>query len=776
MAGRSVLFPLQADILLMSHNILNHIGNTPLVEIRRLNPNPSVRILAKLEYLNPGGSIKDRPALSMIEAGERSGELKPGKTVIEATSGNTGIGLAMVCSVKGYRLLLAMSEAASVERQQILRARGAEILLTPGHLGTDGAIEEVYRLARENPDTYFMTDQYNNPANWKAHYNGTAVEIWEQTGNTVTHMVATMGTSGTLMGLSRRLKEFNPAIRIIGVEPYLGHRLQGLKNMREAYQPEIFEKRLLDEKVNVEDEPAFEMTRRLAREEGLMVGMSSGAAMVVAAETARTLEQGTLVVIFPDGGERYLSTPLFAVQEKIDLRLFNTMTRKKELFRPVTPGKVSMYACGPTAHARMHVGEGRRFIFSDLLARYLAFRGYTVNQVMNITDMDDKTIEGSQRAGMSLEAFTGMHIDSFHEDLRALGIQPADHYPLASQHADDMVALADRLVKKGFAYEKLRSIYFDISRFKEYGRLSGVDLNKIRIGATVDLDEYEKDNPRDFTLLKRTRLSELKRGIYTRTEWGNMRPSWHLQCAAMSMRYLGDFYDIHCAGRELVFPHHENEIAIAGALTGKTLAKYWIHCDRVLVDGKKVDEKGDALTIQALLDMGFTGREIRFWLISVNYRKTVLFSEARLHRVRKTLQRLDACVRALKAVRRGNAYGDLDQLCYDIKNGFTTAMDDDLNISAGLAALFAVVKRINTLILDGNIDRAGARKVLDTLAGINSVLNLFDFEEETQDPAVRQLMDQRDQARQARDWALADRLRDQLLEMGVVPRDEKVGQ
>jgi cysteinyl-tRNA synthetase len=760
----------------MSHNILNHIGNTPLVEIRRLNPNPSVRILAKLEYLNPGGSIKDRPALSMIEEGERSGELKPGKTVIEATSGNTGIGLAMVCSVKGYRLLLAMSEAASVERQQILRARGAEILLTPGHLGTDGAIEEVYRLARENPDTYFMTDQYNNPANWKAHYNGTAVEIWEQTGNTVTHMVATMGTSGTLMGLSRRLKEFNPAIRIIGVEPYLGHRLQGLKNMREAYQPEIFEKRLLDEKVNVEDEPAFEMTRRLAREEGLMVGMSSGAAMVVAAETARTLEQGTLVVIFPDGGERYLSTPLFAVQEKIDLRLFNTMTRKKELFRPVTPGKVSMYACGPTAHARMHVGEGRRFIFSDLLARYLAFRGYTVNQVMNITDMDDKTIEGSQRAGMSLEAFTGMHIDSFHEDLRALGIQPADHYPLASQHADDMVALADRLVKKGFAYEKLRSIYFDISRFKEYGRLSGVDLNKIRIGATVDLDEYEKDNPRDFTLLKRTRLSELKRGIYTRTEWGNMRPSWHLQCAAMSMRYLGDFYDIHCAGRELVFPHHENEIAIAGALTGKTLAKYWIHCDRVLVDGKKVDEKGDALTIQALLDMGFTGREIRFWLISVNYRKTVLFSEARLHRVRKTLQRLDACVRALKAVRRGNAYGDLDQLCYDIKNGFTTAMDDDLNISAGLAALFAVVKRINTLILDGNIDRAGARKVLDTLAGINSVLNLFDFEEETQDPAVRQLMDQRDQARQARDWALADRLRDQLLEMGVVPRDEKVGQ
>jgi cysteinyl-tRNA synthetase len=337
-----------------------------------------------------------------------------------------------------------------------------------------------------------------------------------------------------------------------------------------------------------------------------------------------------------------------------------------------------------------------------------------------------------------------------------------------------MVSLADRLVKKGYAYEKLRSIYFDISRFKDYGQLSGIDLNKIRLGATVDLDEYEKDNPRDFTLLKRTRLSELKRGIYTRTDWGNMRPSWHLQCAAMSMRYLGDFYDIHCAGRELVFPHHENEIAIAGALTGKTLAKYWVHCDRVLVDGKKVDEKGDALTIQALLDMGFTGREIRYWLISVNYRKPVLFSAARLNRVRKTLKRLDACIRALKNIRRGNPYGELDQLCYDIKNGFTTAMDDDLNISAALAALFAAVKRINTLILEGNIDEAGAEKVLETLSGINTVVNVFKFEDETENPAVQQLIAERTRARQARDWALADRLRDQLLEMGVVPRDDRV--
>jgi len=250
----------------MGKTILDAIGNTPLVEIRRLNPNSKVRIMAKLEYLNPGGSIKDRAALYMIEAGEKSGELTPDKIIIEATSGNTGIGLALVCAVKGYRLLLAMSDAASVERQKILKARGADILLTPGHLGTDGAIEEVYRLVRENPDTYFMTDQYNNDANWMAHYNGTAKEIWEQTNGEITVLVATIGTSGTAMGMARRLKEFNPSIRIIGVEPYLGHKLQGLKNMKEAYRPEIFNKNLLDEKVNIDDEEAFEITRRLARE------------------------------------------------------------------------------------------------------------------------------------------------------------------------------------------------------------------------------------------------------------------------------------------------------------------------------------------------------------------------------------------------------------------------------------------------------------------------------------------------------------------------------
>ncbi|MGD8722043.1 MAG: cysteine synthase, partial [Desulfobacterales bacterium] len=375
----------------MTRTIIDLIGNTPLVEIRRLNPNPAVTLLAKLEYFNPGGSIKDRAALAMVEAGEQSGELTADKIVIEATSGNTGIGLALVCAVKGYRLLLAMSEAVSVERQKILKARGAEILLTPGHLGTDGAIEEVYLMAREAPDTYFMTDQFNNPANWQAHYNGTAVEIWEQTGGRLTTLVATLGTSGTLMGVSRRLKEFDPNVRIVGVEPYLGHKLQGLKNMKEAYCPGIFEKCRLDQKINIDDEEAFDMTRRLAREEGLLVGMSSGAAMAIAVEQARAMASGTLVAILPDSGERYLSTSLFVVKEKVNLKLFNTMSRSKEAFEPLVPGKVSIYTCGPAAHAPIHLGEMRRFIVSDLLCRYLAYRGYAIKHVMNITDLDDKT-------------------------------------------------------------------------------------------------------------------------------------------------------------------------------------------------------------------------------------------------------------------------------------------------------------------------------------------------------------------------------------------------
>ena len=756
----------------MGHSILDAIGNTPLVEIKKLNPNPDVKLLAKLEHFNPGGSVKDRAALYMIEAGEKSGELIPQKTIIEPTSGNTGIGLALVCTVKGYRLLLVMSDAVSIERQKILKARGADILLTPGHLGTDGAIEEAYRLARENPDTYFIPDQFNNEANWKAHYYGTAEEVWQQTNGNVTAFVATLGTAGTLMGVSRRLKEYDASIQIIGVEPYLGHKLQGLKNMKEAYCPEIFEKDRLDQKLNVDDEAAYEMARRLAKEEGIFVGMSSGAAMVGACRVAAKMAAGTLVVIFPDNGERYLSTSLFAVHEEVTLKLFNRLSRKKEVFGPRIPGKVCVYSCGPTAHARIHVGEMRRIVFADLLCRYLEYSGYAVNHLIDINDLDDKTISGSEKADVSLKEFTEANISQFKEDLSVLGIMPASSYARASEHVDDMVALGEKLVQKGVAYEKLRSLYFDISRLDAYGRLSGIDINKIKVGATVDLDDYEKQNPRDFTLFKRSKLSELKRGIFVKTPWGNVRPTWHIKSAAMSMKYLGECFDIHTSGRELIFPHHENENAIAAAITGKPLAKFWVHCDRVLIDGKKLDEKSTGLTIADLMNMGYSGRVIRFWLLSSHYRKPIPFSKERLDDAKRALERLDRCVYNLRCVKQGRPYPELEQVLYDLKNGFMSAMDDDLNISAALATIFTIVKKVNILILKKQLHPEDASKLVEGFRSIDTVLNQFDFFDDYDDPKIQRLLRQRDKARSEKNWDLADKIRDELRLRGILVQDQ----
>jgi len=294
----------------MYKNILQLIGNTPLVKINRLNPNKKVELYAKLEFFNPGGSVKDRIALSMIEGAEKRRELNKNKIVLEATSGNTGIGLALVCAVKKYKLLLTMPESVSVERRKILKALSAEILLTPAKDGTDGAIEKAYEMARKNKK-YWLADQFNNPDNWKAHYYGTAEEIWQDTNGKITHFVGSMGTTGTLMGVSKRLKKHNPKIQIIGVEPLLGHKIQGLKNMKEAYKPGIYDKIQLDKKINVKDEDAYEMARKIAKQEGIFVGMSSGAAMFGASKIIKGLKRGLVVVLLPDGGERYLSTNLF---------------------------------------------------------------------------------------------------------------------------------------------------------------------------------------------------------------------------------------------------------------------------------------------------------------------------------------------------------------------------------------------------------------------------------------------------------------------------------
>ena len=406
-------------------SIIDRIGNTPLVEITRLNPNKKVKILAKLESANPGGSIKDRTALFMIENAENRGDLNSNKIILEATSGNTGIGLAMIAAAKGYKLCLTMSEAASEERKKILRAMGAELHFTPAAQGTDGAIEVAYRMLRENPDKYFGTDQFNNEDNIAAHYFGTAQEIWDQTEGQVTAVVATLGTTGTAMGLSKRLKELNGQIRIIGVEPYLQHKIQGLKNMRESYRPGIFDKKRLDEKVNILDKDAFEMSRRLALEEGILAGMSSGAAMFVAAQKACEMEEGLIVVIFPDSGERYLSTELFADKEELaTVSLYNILKRQKTLFRPLKSEEVLMHTCGPTVHDAPHLGNYRRLVVSDLLCRYLTFKGYKVKHVIDIVDFTDKSIKGSEKAAMELADYSNKYLQIFLDDARYLNIRP----------------------------------------------------------------------------------------------------------------------------------------------------------------------------------------------------------------------------------------------------------------------------------------------------------------------------------------------------------------
>ncbi len=684
-------------------NILDFVGNTPLVEIRRLKPNKSVTIMAKVESCNPGGSVKDRVALAIIEHAEQTGELVPGKTIIEATSGNTGIGLAMVAAVKGYPILLTMAESASEERRKILKGYGARILLTPAHLGTDGAIEEAYRLARENPDAYFLADQFNNTMSIMAHYYGTGLEIWEQTGGRVDVFVGALGTSGTVMGISKRLKEENPRIRIVAMEPYMGHKIQGLKNMKESYKPGIFDRGAVDEVINVDDDEAFDMAGRLAREEGILVGMSSGAAMAAAYRVAQKMDGGLVVTLFPDGGERYLSTVLFQDRKTSNLKFHNTLSRKKEDFIPLRENEVGMYSCGPTAYRYIHLDYCRRTVFADLIRRYLEYKGFKVNHVMNITDIDDKTIAGSEREGMDLKSFTRKYTEEFLKDVDTLRVKRADRYPLAADHVEEMVDIASHLQDKGYAYEKFRSLYFDLSRFKEYGYLSRVDLKKIKVGKTVDLDEYEKDNPRDFTLFKRSTLAELKRGIFYKTPWGNVRPGWHIECSAMSMKYLGEQFDIHTSGSELIFPHHENEIAISQALTGKKPARYWMHSEPVMTEGDGEQKAaGPTTTLRDLLERGYTGREVRYWLIGTHYRKPVRFSEESLEMARNSLRRVDEFVNAVFFVGSGPGSREATQFLYDVKQRFSDSMDDDLNVSGALAAIFEFIRKVNPLIRRGN--------------------------------------------------------------------------
>ncbi|GLI34229.1 cysteine synthase [Desulforhabdus amnigena] len=759
-------------------NVLESIGNTPLIRINRLNTNPHVTLYAKLEARNPGGSIKDRTALSMIEAAERDGLLTPDKIIIEATSGNTGIGLAMVAAVKGYRIMLAMPETASLERQKILKALGAQLLLTPGALATDGAIEEVYNLVRENPDRYFMADQYNNPANPAAHRFGTGPEIYEQTDGKVTAVVVTLGTTGTAMGILQAMKERNPAIEVVAVEPYPSHKIQGLKNMKESYVPGIFDRHSLDRIVHVKDEEAFEMARRLAREEGIFAGMSSGAAMAAAVRLANEVTEGVIVAILPDGGDRYLSTNLFTTMLEPDFRFFNLLGREKIDFKPVQEGKVRVFVTGPPLDQLLTLQESRRFILADLLTRFLLSKGFSVNQVILIPDLDSRTIQGACTAKMDLASYTQQQVDHFLADLDSLKVQRAYRYPRTTEHIDTIAEFTKSLIEKGAAYEKLRSVYFDLSKSKDYGALSRINLKKIRLGTTVDLDAYEKQNPRDFALLKRATLAELKRGSFMKTDWGNVLPTWHIASVSVALHDLGSPIDIQVSSVDFLFPHLENVREIGEALTGKPFANVWMVSERIWSNKEEKAQNGidENISIRELIAGGYSPLEIRYWLLSTHYRKPIHATPQNIQNAVRGYQRLKEFIRRVKYSQAGGEEHKLiPEILYALEHDFFDALADDLNMPNAIAGLFKFIRQINPILEQSQFSEAQRKQIMDVLQNLNGILGVFDMDLQPLDEKEEKIIKEREEARKSGDWEKADRLREELLERGIQILDSPTG-
>jgi cysteinyl-tRNA synthetase len=460
------------------------------------------------------------------------------------------------------------------------------------------------------------------------------------------------------------------------------------------------------------------------------------------------------------------------------LRLHNTLTRRKEWFRPIVEGKVGIYTCGPTLHDHAHVGLIRRLLTVDFLKRMLMHEGYQVRHIVNLTDVDDKTIAESARRGVRLDELTGQYAAEFFQDVATLRMFPADHYPRATEHVDDMIALTKGLVDKGLAYERQRSVYYDISRFPGYGRLSKVDLKGVKAGATVDLDYYEKDHPGDFTVMRRSDLGELRRRISWATDWGQVRPGWHVECAAMARKYLGDTFDIHTSGLDLAFPHNENENALCEGLTGKPMARYWMHSGLILRDGKKMSRSaGSAVTLRDLVDRGYTGSEVRWFLLGAHYRRPLDFGFDVLDNARRELSRLNELIRSLRTVRRdGGPHKEMDDAVARTDREFFAALRDDLNLTRARAALFDLVRVANGSIAAETACTCDAQLVLDFLYRADRVLAVMDFSEEPiPDAEVDALLAERDAARQAGDYARADQIRSELASLGVAVDDTPGG-
>jgi len=463
------------------------------------------------------------------------------------------------------------------------------------------------------------------------------------------------------------------------------------------------------------------------------------------------------------------------------LRFYNTLSRKKEIFKPIKKGRVKIYSCGPTVYDFAHIGNFRAYVFADILRRYLEYKGYQVKHVMNITDIDDKTIKNSKIAKMSLKDFTKKYTREFFNDLEVLNIKKASYYPKATENIKEMIKFTEVLEKKGYAYERLHSVYFDISKFKNYGKLSRINLKKIKPGARVDLDEYQKDAPGDFTLLKRSTLDELKRGIFYQTKWGKVRPGWHLECSVMSVKYLGKTFDIHTGGVDLIFPHHENEIAQSEAYTGKKFVNFWLHNEHLLVEGKKMSKSlGNFYTLRDLLKMGYTWRAIRYFLISSHYRQKTNLTFKALKSAEKAIERIKIF---LEKINRRQKIKTPPQNLKLIKNllskaqkYFEEALDDNLNAPKALSAIFNLIKEANKI---EEVDNKTAKQILNLINKFDSVfgLKLLEIKKEgVKIPEkVIKLLKERERYRKNGQWKLADEIREKIKKEGYWVEDTKSG-
>ncbi len=457
------------------------------------------------------------------------------------------------------------------------------------------------------------------------------------------------------------------------------------------------------------------------------------------------------------------------------LHLYNSLGRKVEEFKPIREGEVRMYTCGPTVWNFAHIGNFRTFTFEDVLRRYLIYKGYKVVQAKNLTDVEDRIIRGIKETGKSLKGLTDFYSEAFMRDMEAINIQKAEFYPRATQNIPEMLTMIDSLLRSGHAYKADDgSVYYSIRTFPSYGELSGVRPNELVEGARVSDDHYEKMGAHDFALWKAWDPQDGE--VFWETEHGKGRPGWHIECSAMSIKYLGESFDIHTGGKDLRFPHHENEIAQSEAVTGKKFARYWLHAEFLNIEGEKMAKSaGNFVTLRELLDRGLNPRAIRLFLIGAHYREALNLTDDSLERAKKNIDRIDELVDRLRQVKGDSASDQGESLAKQLLRDFEEAMDDDLNVPLALGSFYSFQRALNSAIDSGRVSANGAKSALDALKRIDSVFGVMRFEQDSLPPELMALIKARDEARAGGDYKKADELRTELKTRGIVVQDTPSG-